>query len=88
VLGIGGSFTVEGNNVKLGSNTVATVSGTGGTFTLTFNGQTTTAIAQQLVRAITFSTSGGSAGVRKVHFALSDGDGGVSNECVKMVNVY
>jgi putative intracellular protease/amidase len=87
VLGIGGGFTVDGTSVKLGTTTVATISGSSGTFTLTFNGQTTPAIAQQLVRAITFTTVDGSAGARKVHFSISDGDGGTSLERTKTVNV-
>jgi hypothetical protein len=54
---------------------------------VTFTADATPAIAQQLVRAITFKTVGGAAGVRKVVFSISDGDGGLSAEAVKTVNV-
>jgi hypothetical protein len=44
-------------------------------------------MTQQLVRAITFKTVGGSAGPRQVVFSVKDGDGGLSANAVKTVNV-
>jgi hypothetical protein len=54
---------------------------------ITFNTNATKAIVQQLVRAITFKTVGGTAGQRRVVFTVSDGDGGISAEAFKTVNV-
>jgi len=42
---------------------------------------------QQLVRAITFRTVGGSAGDRKIVFNIKDGDGGLSADAAKIVTV-
>ena len=52
-----------------------------------FNANAKTWIVEQLVRAITFKTSGGAAGQRKVVFTVSDGQGGLSSEATKLVNV-
>jgi hypothetical protein len=49
----------------------------------------TPTIAQQLVRAITFKTTGGAqaATTRSVQFSISDGDGKTSAVLTKTVNV-
>jgi hypothetical protein len=90
-LSIGAGFTVDASgNVKQGTTTIGKrVSNGFGTSELiiTFNTSATKAIVQQLVRAITFKTVGGAAGQRKVVFTVSDGDGGVSGEASKTVNV-
>lgn len=90
-LAIAGGFTVDAsNNVKLNGVTIGTrtVSGFGTKdLIVVFNSNATKAIVQQLVRAITFKTVSGAAGSRKVIFSVSDGDGGLSAEVSKTVNV-
>jgi CSLREA domain-containing protein len=90
-LTIGVGFTIDANNnVLQGSTIIGTRTANGfGTNDLivTFNTAATPAVVQQLVRAITFKTVGGSAGIRKVVFTVSDGDGGLSDEATKFVNV-
>lgn len=91
ILAIGGAFTVDGNNnVLLGGTNIGkrTFNGVGTTeLIVVFTTDATKAIAQQLVRAITFKTSGGTAGLRKVIFTVSDGDNGLSTEVSKSINV-
>ena len=90
-LALGAGFTVDAsNNVLQGATIIGKRTSNGfGTneLIITFNASVTPAVAQQLVRAITFKTVGGAAGVRKVVFTVSDGDGGVSAEATKSVNV-
>jgi hypothetical protein len=90
-LAIGGAFTVDGNNnVLLGGTIIGkrTFNGFGTKeLIVTFNTNATKSVIQQLVRAITFKTVGGAAGQRKVVFTVSDGDGGLSAEATKTVNV-
>lgn len=90
-LSIGSGFSVDANNNVLQGTTVIgkRVSNGWGTneLVITFRWNVTPAIAQQLVRAITFKTVGGAAGQRKVVFTVSDGDGGLSAEARKTVNV-
>jgi ELWxxDGT repeat protein len=90
-LEIGGGFTVDGaNDVLLGGTVIGrrTSSGIGTSeLIVVFNANATPAMVQQLVRAITFRTVGGAAGQRSVNFTVSDGDGGVSAQASKLVNV-
>jgi hypothetical protein len=90
-LAIAGGFTVDGSNdVKLNGVTIGTRTSNGfGTkeLIITFKTAATKAIVQQLVRAITFKTVNGAAGSRHVIFTVSDGDGGLSDEVTKTVNV-
>jgi predicted outer membrane repeat protein len=90
-LAIGAGFSVDANhNVLQGTTIIGRLAANGkGTNELivTFNSAATRGVVQQLVRAITFKTGGGSAGLRKVVFTVSDGDGGLSDEAIKMVNV-
>lgn len=90
-LAIGAGFTVDANdNVLLGTTIIGKrVSNGFGTneLIITFNTNATPARVQELVRAITFKTVGGAAGQRKVIFTVSDGDGGLSEEAVKRVDV-
>jgi hypothetical protein len=90
-LSIGSGFSVDANNNVLQGSTIIgkRVSNGFGTneLIITFNTSATPARVQALVRAITFKTVGGAAGQRKVIFTVSDGDGGVSQEAVKTVNV-
>jgi hypothetical protein len=90
-LAIGPDFTVDASgNVKQGTTTIGKrVSNGFGTneLVITFNTSATKAVVQQLVRAIAFKTVGGAAGARKVVFTLSDGDGGLSADATKTVNV-
>jgi ELWxxDGT repeat protein len=88
---IGAGFTVDADyNVLQGATIIGkrTANGFGKSELIVwFNANATPVIVQQLVRAITFKTVGGSAGLRKVVFTVSDGDGGVSDEVFKTVNV-
>jgi hypothetical protein len=90
-LAIGAAFTVDAdNNVRQGTTIIGKRVANGfGTneLVVTFNANTKPSVVQQLVRAITFKTVGGAAGQRKVVFTVSDGDGGLSGEAVKTVNV-
>jgi hypothetical protein len=90
-LAIGGGFTVDATgNVLQGTTIIGKRIGSGwGTseLVIAFNASTTPSVAQQLARAITFKTDGGAAGKRTILFTLSDGDGGVSGEAVKSVEV-
>jgi hypothetical protein len=90
-LAIGSGFTVDvSNNVMQGETIIGqrTANGFGtNELIITFNTNATPSVAQQLARAITFKTVGGSAGTRTVRFTISDGDGGLSDEAVKTVNV-
>jgi hypothetical protein len=52
-----------------------------------FHANATSSIVQALVRSITYSNFGGSAGQRKIEFTVSDGDGGLSDVRTKTVNV-
>jgi hypothetical protein len=87
---IGGGFTIDSNQVLLNGIVIGTRTSSGvGTSDLmvTFNTKATPSIVQQLVRAITFKTVLGAAGTRTVLFSVSDGDGGLSAEVTKTVNV-
>ena len=90
-LAVGGAFKFDGsNNVLLDGVVIGSrVSNGFGTreLIITFKTTATKAIVQQLVRAITFKTVGGLAGQRRVVFTVSDGDGGLSAEVTKTVNV-
>lgn len=92
-LGIGGGFSVDANNnvIITSSGLIIgkrTSSGFGTTdLIVVFNSNATAFRVQQLVRAITFKTVGGSAGTRSVLFSVSDGDGGTSPTRTKTVNV-
>lgn len=90
-LAIAGGFTVDAsNNVKLGNTIIGKRTATGfgaAELIVVFNANASKAIVQQLVRAITFKTVNGSAGSRAVIFTVSDGDGGLSVERTRTVNV-
>lgn len=90
-LGIAGGFTVDANNnIRHGTTIIGkrTSSGFGTSeLIITFTSAATRDIVQQLIRGITFKTVNGSAGIRKVAFSVSDGDGGLSPEVAKTVNV-
>jgi hypothetical protein len=90
-LGIGAGFTMDGSkNVLQGSTVVGRLVSNGfGTneLVVALHTSASKAVVQQLVRAITFKTVGGSVGQRKVVFTVSDGDGGLSTEATKTVNV-
>jgi predicted outer membrane repeat protein len=90
-LAIAGGFTVDAsNNVKLNGVTIGTRTSNGfgsKDLIVVFNTNATKAIVQQLVRAINFKTVNGIAGSRNVIFSVSDGDGGLSAEVSKTVNV-
>jgi hypothetical protein len=90
-LSIGGGFTLDSsNNVLLAGviigRRVANGFGTN-ELVVTFTNAATQNVVRQLIRSITFKTVGGTAVQRKVVFTVSDGDGGLSNECAKVVNV-
>jgi hypothetical protein len=90
-LSVGGAFSVDAsNNVLLGGTIIGKRTSSGfGTkeLIIVLNTNAAKSIAQQLTRAITFKTVGGSAGTRSVRFTISDGDGGTSLIATKIVNV-
>jgi hypothetical protein len=90
-LAIGSDFTIDAsNNVKLGTTTIGKRLSNGvGTneLRIQFNFNATKSVVQQLVRAITYQNIGGSGGKRTVVFTVSDGDGGLSDQRTKTVNV-
>jgi ELWxxDGT repeat protein len=90
-LAIGAGFTLDANNNVLQGTTIIGKRVANGFGTneliITFNSKATPAVVQQLLRVITFKTVGGAAGQRKVLFTVSDGDGGLSAEASKTVNV-
>jgi len=87
----GGSFTLDGTDVKYNGVTIGTQTsnGVGATqLRITFNASATKAIVQLLVRNIKFKTVGATLnGSRLVTFSVTDGDGGTSNTATKTVNV-
>jgi trimeric autotransporter adhesin len=90
-LAVGSGFTVDqDDNVFFGATLIGVRTSSGiGTSELKvlFNANATKAVVQALVRSITYSNFGGSAGQRKIEFTVSDGDGGLSAVQTKTVNV-
>jgi hypothetical protein len=90
-LAIGAGFTIDAHYNVLRNGVIIGQRTSNGyaqhELIITFNTKVTPSIAQQLVRAITFQTVGGSAGQRTILFSLSDGDGGLSAEANRTVNV-
>jgi hypothetical protein len=90
-LEIGPAFSVDSSgNVSLNGVVIGkrVSSGFGASdLIVTFTAKASPSIAEQLVRAIRFRTVNGSPGTRSVKFTVSDGDGGVSQEQTKNVNV-
>jgi hypothetical protein len=90
-LAIGSGFTVDGeDNVFFGETLIGkrTSSGIGTSeLRVLFNANATKTVVQSLIRSITYSNFGGSAGRRTIEFTLSDGDGGLSDVRTKRVNV-
>lgn len=84
-LDIGSGFSLSGDDVVFNGVIVGTRSaGTNSTdLVVQFNDKMTAPIAQRLVRAINFRTSGAtSLASRLVSFTISDGDGGLSSAAV------
>jgi hypothetical protein len=77
-----GQIGVSGSNLLFSGRTIGTFTGGTGTTPLvvTFNSLATPAVAQAVLRSITFVTTGDNpvAGARQVTFSLTDGDGGTS----------
>jgi hypothetical protein len=91
-LGLSSAFTVDAeNNIRQGDLLVGTLNADGGQGTtdlvVTFSSAATRALAQEVVRAVSFRTIGRVAGQRTVSFTLSDGQGGVSEDVAKLVEV-
>lgn len=89
---IGGPFTLSGDDVQLSGVTIGTRNTGGGIGTtpleITFNAHASRSIVEQLVRVIRFRTTDGtSTAQRVIEFSLTDGDGGLSNNATKTVNV-
>jgi hypothetical protein len=89
---IAGGFTLVGNQVRLNGTTIGLRNTNGGIgFTkleITFNGNATREIVEQLVRGIRFRTAGPSPTTQRVfELFVTDGDGGSSNKVSKIVNV-
>jgi hypothetical protein len=93
-LSIGAGFSVDdAYKVYQGNLIIGTLNPGGGEGTtdlvVSFNTSATPAIVQALVRSITFKTVGSNVplGMRVAKFTVSDGDGGVSAEATKNINV-
>jgi uncharacterized delta-60 repeat protein len=90
-LAIGSGFTIDANNNVLSAGTIIGKRASSGFGTselvVVFNASATKLVVRDLVRAITFKTVGGAAGQRQIRFTVSDGDGGLSAEVSKTVNV-
>jgi hypothetical protein len=97
-LGIAGAFIVDGTDVELGGIVIGTLSSNGQngsdlTIDLQANVTVSTdaaadSVMRQLVRSITFKTTGASAaGTRTIEYTLTDGDGGTAALQTKTVNV-
>ena len=88
---VGGSFTRTGDDLFLGSLKVATVTSSGwglNDLVIRFTSSATTAIVQDLVRAVKFKTVSGTIKAQTlIDFTLTDGDGGTSNTIQVKVNV-
>jgi subtilisin-like proprotein convertase family protein len=89
---IGGSFTVSGLQVKQDNTVIGTINVSGGSGTtdliVTFNGNATVSVVQQLIRAIRFRTANSSLhGNRAVNFTVDDGSGATSNTAIRTVQV-
>jgi len=79
-----GTFTRSGLNILMGSVTIGTLNGQGGTgltdFIVTFTVDATPDIAQQLIRALRFRTLGNSnLTTRHIAVKITDGDSGTSD---------
>ncbi|MDV6029055.1 MAG: DUF4347 domain-containing protein [Phycisphaera sp. RhM] len=87
----GGSVTVVGSTIRHGGTDVATFSGgTGGSdLVITFNANSTPAIAQAIGRQIGYhnTSENPSTAPRTTDFVLTDGDTGTSNTAQRTVNV-
>ncbi|SFJ71137.1 glycoside hydrolase family 44 protein [Planctomicrobium piriforme] len=86
-----GQIGVTGNTITYGGTPIATFSG--GTnkvgLTIVFNGSSSAAAAQALLRNLTFSSSSEnpSTAARTVRVILTDGNGGASSSVTKTINV-
>jgi ELWxxDGT repeat protein len=89
----GGNFTVDANNnVHRNGVVIGRRNSSGGIGTtkleISFNSAASKSIVLELLRAVRFRTVGGtSTAQRQISFTLTDGDGGVSDERIKTVNV-
>jgi hypothetical protein len=88
---IAGAFTVDANNnVFIGTTNIGQRTSNGfGTneLVVTLNANATKATVQNLLRSIYFKTVGGTVGTRTAIFSVSDGDGGLSPEVSKTIDI-
>ena len=86
-----GQIGVSGSNVTYGGTVIGTFAGGTGTtpLVITFNSQSTPAIAQALARNITYANTSDAPSTlaRTVRFVVADGAGGTSTAVTKTVNV-
>ena len=87
-----GEVNVSGNDILINGNVVATISGGIGDndpLIITFNNNSTVAIAQQVARHISFNnvSDAPSENQRTVQMQVTDGDGGTSNTDIRGINV-
>jgi hypothetical protein len=89
LLAISGGFYVdESSQIFRGTTLVGTRTNDGeNELVIAFHANIKRAIAQQLLRSITFATSGDAVGERKIHFLLSDIDGDSIAELSKTVQL-
>lgn len=83
-LGIGGSFTVSGDQVRLNDEVIGTLNFNSGSanapLEITFTAAATRSVVENLLRALHFSTADATAEeTRTATFTLSDGSGGLSS---------
>ena len=86
-------FTLDGTTLSYFGVPIGTLSGPGSAstpLTVTFNGNASPAIVQELIQAISFSNSLATPaeGDRIVTYTLSDGDGGTSAPVTATVSVF
>jgi Ca2+-binding RTX toxin-like protein len=86
-----GQIGINGSNVTYGGTIIATFTGGTGPLPLVFtlNASATPAIVQTLLRNVTFHSQldNPSIQTRTIRISLTDGDGGVSDQPTKMINI-
>ena len=91
-LDVGGSFTMSGNQILLGTTAVGNLGAGSGTanasLQITLTSAATKSIVEQLARSIRFKTVNATAAeTRTATFSLTDGSGGPSNSIAVTINV-
>jgi glucose/arabinose dehydrogenase len=89
---IGGAFSMSGGVLRRQGTAIGSIVSNGqgkNRLEVLFNSQATRSVVQELVRVIRFATTPStSTAQRTIAFTLSDGDGAVSAQVTKKVNVF